>query len=47
VQWAALAVLLLLCGGLIFAASISSNETQTAMNAPAFEKPVTSMPQKP
>jgi len=47
VQWAAVAVLLLLCGGLIFAASISSNETQTAMNAPAFEKPVTSMPQKP
>jgi hypothetical protein len=47
VQWAAVAVLLLLCGGLIFAASMSSNETQTAMNAPAFEKPVTSMPQKP
>jgi hypothetical protein len=47
VQWAAVAVLLLLCGGLIFAASMSGNETQTAMNAPAIEKPITSMPQKP
>jgi hypothetical protein len=47
VQWAAVAVLLLLCGGLIFAASMSSNDTQTAMNTPAVERPVTSAPQKP
>jgi len=47
VQWGAVAVLLLLCGGLIFAASMTGNDTQTAMNTPAFEKPVTSTPQKP
>ena len=47
VQWAAVAVLLLLCGGLIVAATFSGNETQTAMNSPAIERPITSMPQYP
>lgn len=48
VQWAAVGVILLLCAGLIVAASFSGNETQTAMNSPAVEQPaaapVTGMP---
>jgi len=37
VQWAAVAVLLLLVGGLIMAAAYTGGETQTAMNNPAVE----------
>jgi hypothetical protein len=37
VQWAAVAVLLLLCGGIFVAALFSGNDTQTAMNRPAAE----------
>ena len=37
VQWAAVAVILLLVGGMIFAAAYSGGETQTAMNSPAAE----------
>jgi hypothetical protein len=37
VQWASVAVLLLLCGGIIVAAVYSGDETQTAMNKPAVE----------
>ena len=37
VQWAAVAVILLLVGGMIFAAAYSSGDTQTAMNSPAAE----------
>ena len=47
VQWAAVGVILLLCAGLIVAASYSGNEKQTAMNTPSIEQPVTGMPQKP
>ena len=36
-QWAAVGVLLLLCGGIIVAAMYSGGETQTAMNRPAAE----------
>jgi hypothetical protein len=36
-QWAAVAVILLLVGGLIFAAAFTGGETQTAMNTPAAE----------
>ncbi len=35
VQWAAVAVILLLVGGMIFAAAYTGGETQTAMNSPA------------
>ena len=35
VQWAAVAVILLLVGGLIVAAAYTGGETQTAMNNPA------------
>ena len=37
VQWAAVAVILLLVGGMIFAAAWSGGEQQTAMNRPAVE----------
>ena len=37
VQWAAVGVLLLLCGGIFAAALFSSTDTQTAMNSPAAE----------
>jgi hypothetical protein len=37
VQWAAVAVILLLVGGLIIAAAYTGGETQTAMNSPAVE----------
>ena len=37
VQWAAVAVILLLVGGLIIAAAYTGGETQTAMNGPAVE----------
>ena len=35
VQWAAVAVILLLVGGLILAAAYTGGDTQTAMNRPA------------
>ena len=35
VQWAAVAVILLLVGGLIVAAAYTGGDTQTAMNSPA------------
>jgi hypothetical protein len=37
VQWAAVAVILLLVGGLIVAAAWTGGETQTAMNGPSVE----------
>jgi hypothetical protein len=37
VQWAAVAVILLLVGGMIFAAAYTGGDTQTAMNSPAAE----------
>src|SRR5258707_9287750 len=37
VQWAAVAVLLLLCGGILVAAMFSGGDTQTALNTPAAE----------
>ena len=37
VQWAAVAVILLLVGGMILAAAYTGGETQTAMNTPAVE----------
>jgi len=37
VQWAAVGVLLLLCGGIFAAALFSGTDTQTAMNGPAVE----------
>ena len=37
VQWASVAVLLLLCGGIIVAAMYSGGDTQTARNKPAVE----------
>lgn len=37
VQWAAVGVLLLLCGGIFAAALLSGTDTQTAMNSPAAE----------
>jgi hypothetical protein len=37
VQWAAVAVILLLCGALIAASFWSGGTTQTAMNSPATE----------
>ena len=37
VQWAAVAVILLLVGGMIFAAAYTGGDTQTAMNSPAVE----------
>jgi hypothetical protein len=37
VQWAAVAVILLLVGGLIVAAAWTGGETQTASNRPAVE----------
>ena len=37
VQWAAVAVILLLVGGLIVAAAVSDVDTQTANNGPAIE----------
>ena len=37
VQWSAVAVILLLVGGLIVAASFTGGGTQTAMNGPAVE----------
>jgi hypothetical protein len=38
VQWAAVAVILLLVGGMIFAAAYSGgSDSQTAMNSPAAE----------
>jgi hypothetical protein len=37
IQWAAVAVILLLVGGLIVAASFTGGERQTAMNGPAIE----------
>ena len=35
VQWAAVAVILLLVGGMILAAAYTGGDTQTAMNSPA------------
>lgn len=40
-QWAAVAVMLLMCAGLIFAATYTGDETQTAMNTPSVEQPTT------
>lgn len=37
VQWAAVAVILLLVGGLIVAAAWTGGDTQTASNGPAIE----------
>ena len=37
VQWAAVAVILLLVGGLIIAAAYTGGDTQTAMNGPVAE----------
>ena len=37
VQWAAVAVILLLVGGLIVAAAYTGGDTQTAMNGPTVE----------
>jgi hypothetical protein len=37
IQWAAVGVLLLLCGGIFVAALFFSGDTQTAMNSPAAE----------
>jgi hypothetical protein len=37
VQWAAVAVILLLVGGLIVAAAVSDVSTQTASNGPSVE----------
>jgi hypothetical protein len=37
VQWAAVAVILLLVGGLIVATAYTGGDTQTAMNSPAVE----------
>jgi hypothetical protein len=37
VQWAGVAVILLLVGGLILAAAYTGGDTQTAMNSPAVE----------
>jgi len=37
VQWAAVAVILLLIGGLIIASAWTGGETQTASNSPAVE----------
>ena len=37
VQWVAVAVLLLLCGGILAAAVFSGGDTQTAMNSPAAQ----------
>jgi hypothetical protein len=37
IQWAAVGMLLLLCGGIFLAAMFSGNETQTAMNTPTAE----------
>jgi hypothetical protein len=37
VQWAAVGVLLLLCGGIFAAALFSGTDTQTAMNSPAAQ----------
>jgi hypothetical protein len=37
IQWAAMAVILLLVGGLIVAAAWTGGGTQTAMNGPAVE----------
>jgi hypothetical protein len=37
VQWAAVAVILLLVGGMILAAAYTGGDTQTAMNSPAVE----------
>jgi hypothetical protein len=37
VQWAAVAVILLLVGGLIVAAAYTGGDTQTAANSPAIE----------
>jgi len=37
VQWAAVAVILLLVGGMILAAAYTGGDTQTASNSPAVE----------
>ena len=37
VQWAAVAVILLLVGGMIVAATYTGGDTQTASNGPAIE----------
>ena len=37
VQWAAVAVILLLVGGLVVAAALTSVDTQTASTSPAIE----------
>ena len=37
IQWAAVAVILLLVGGMIFAAAYSGGDTQTAMNGATVE----------
>jgi hypothetical protein len=54
VQWAAVAVMLLLCAGLILAAAWPAGETQTALNGPAAETtgsattmPPATMPRRP
>jgi hypothetical protein len=52
VQWAALAVLLLLTGGIIIASMYATNDTQVASNRPAVETtgstgPTQQPPQRP
>ena len=53
VQWAAIGVILLLCAGMIFAATYTGDETQTAMNTPSIQQsapataPITGMPRRP
>ena len=47
VQWAGVAVILLLLGGLIVAAAWSGNGTQTAANTPAAETTGSAVPMGP
>jgi hypothetical protein len=46
-QWAAVAVLLLLCGGILVATMYSGGDTQTAMNRPAAETTGSASPMAP
>jgi hypothetical protein len=47
VQWAAVAVILLLVGGMILAAAYTGGDTQTAMNSPAVETTGPAAPRGP